>query len=191
MGNPKAKVKLVEYGSMTCPHCRAFDEAGVAPLLANYVKTGKVSYEFRNYVLNAYDISASLIARCNGAKGFFRVTRALYSDQPKWVAAAQSAAPERRQAMRDLPPSRLFLEAARIAGLQKWGSLHGIPAERSAHCLTNTKEIERLVAMAKDANDRYPDFRGTPAFVVNGKMLDDGSWANVERQLRDALRERR
>src|SRR5574338_12031 len=50
MGNPDAKVKLVEYGSLTCPHCREFDEAAVTPLINDYVKSGQVSYEFRNYV---------------------------------------------------------------------------------------------------------------------------------------------
>src|SRR4051812_19274153 len=50
MGNPNAKVKLVEYGSLTCPHCREFDEKGVPALIANYVKQGRVSWEFRNYV---------------------------------------------------------------------------------------------------------------------------------------------
>ena len=56
MGNPNAKVKLIEYGSLTCPHCREFDEKGVQPLIANYVKTGQVSWEFRNYVRDAFDL---------------------------------------------------------------------------------------------------------------------------------------
>jgi len=187
MGNPKAKVQLVEFGSMTCPHCRAFDATGTSPLIAKYVKTGKVSYEFRNYVLNAYDISASLIARCGGAKGFFRITRALYADQPKWVASAQAAPSERRDALRDLPPEKLFLEAAKLAGLQKWGSLHGIPAAKSTQCLTNTKEIDRIIGIAKDTNDQFPDFRGTPTFIVNGKMLEIVTWDDLEPQLRAAL----
>src|SRR6185436_6210996 len=46
MGNPNAKVQLIEYGSLTCPHCREFDETGVTPLIEGYVKTGKVGYEF-------------------------------------------------------------------------------------------------------------------------------------------------
>lgn len=187
MGNPQAKVKLIEYGSMTCPHCRAFDASGVSPLIAKYVKPGKVSYEFRNYVRDAYDLSASLIARCSGAKGFFRVTRALYSDQPKWVAAAQSATPERIEAMRALPQNRLFLEAARIAGLQKWGSAHGITVARSTQCLGNTREIDRLAAMNKAATDDYPDFAGTPTFILNGKTLQPNSWDGLEPQLREAL----
>ena len=66
MGNPKAKVKLVEYGSLTCPHCRHFAETGMVPLKA-YVKSGKVSFEYRNYILNGIDVAATLVARCGGA----------------------------------------------------------------------------------------------------------------------------
>ena len=48
MGNPNAKVKLIEIGSLTCPHCREFDEKGVPTLIDKYVKTGQVSWEFRH-----------------------------------------------------------------------------------------------------------------------------------------------
>ena len=68
MGNPNAEVKLVEFGSMTCPHCAEFDEQGGKPLIDNYVKNGQVSFEFRNFVRDPFDMTASLIARCGGAK---------------------------------------------------------------------------------------------------------------------------
>ena len=84
MGNPNARVKLVEYGSMTCPHCAHFDENSVPSLIDDYVKSGKVSWEFRNYVRDTIDVSAALIARCGGAKRFFPLTRALFKDQPSW-----------------------------------------------------------------------------------------------------------
>src|SRR3989337_87005 len=59
MGNPNARVQLIEFGSMTCPHCATFDEEGVPPLIDKYVKSGQVSFEFRNYVRDPFDISAS------------------------------------------------------------------------------------------------------------------------------------
>ena len=89
MGNPNAKVKLVEYGSLTCPHCREFDETGSEPLINTYVKSGQVSYEFRNYVRDAFDLAATLIARCNGPKGFFPLARSLYKDQMNWVGGTR------------------------------------------------------------------------------------------------------
>src|SRR5215218_2992636 len=90
MGNPAAKVKLIEYGSLTCSHCREFDEMGVPALVDKYVKSGKVSWEFRNYVRDPWDLTASLISRCNGAKTFFPLERALYADQPNWVGKLQA-----------------------------------------------------------------------------------------------------
>src|SRR3954447_16029928 len=89
LGNPKAKVKLVEYGSLSCPHCRAFDQDGVPTLLAKYVKPGQVSWEFRNYVRDAADLTAALISRCNGARSFFPLVRGLYKDQPAWFGKAR------------------------------------------------------------------------------------------------------
>src|SRR3982751_2638268 len=52
VGNPNAKVKLVEIGSLSCPHCKAFDEEGLPQLLDKYVKPGTVSWEFRPYVIH-------------------------------------------------------------------------------------------------------------------------------------------
>ena len=191
MGNPKARVKLVEFGSMTCPHCRYFDEDGAGPLIAKYVKTGKVSWEFRNYVRDAYDVSASLIARCNGAKGFFAFTRALFKDQVKWTATAQAAPDERRQAIKDLPEDRLFLEAARVAGLQRWAAARGLPVARSGQCLTDTKAADRLIAMTAAVNDEYPGFAGTPSFLINGELQGGtATWPDLEPKLRSALGER-
>ena len=188
MGNAKAKVSLVEYGSMTCPHCRAFDNEGGDALIRNYVRTGKVSYEFRNYVRDPYDLGAALIARCNGAKSFFSLTRALFKDQATWVEKAQSTPADRLDAMKDLPTKRLFLEAAKLAGLPQWAAARGVPAAKSGQCLTDEKEIERLVAMNKAATDQYPAFPGTPTFILNGKMLEQaGTWGALEPKLRAEL----
>lgn len=188
MGNPSAKVTLVEYGSMTCSHCRAFDDEGGDALIRNYVKTGKVSYEFRNYVRDPYDLSAALIARCGGAKGFFSLTRGLFKDQEQWIAKAQSATPERIEAMKDLPPNRLFVETAKLAGLQAWAATRGVPVARTNQCLGNKAEIDRLVAMNKAATDQHPDFTGTPTFIVNGKLLENTTtWDVLEPKLRAEL----
>lgn len=191
IGNPKAKVKLVEYVSLTCSHCRHFDEEAGGPLIAKYVKTGKVRLEYRNYVRDAYDMSASLISRCNGARSYVPLTRALLKDQPTWTATAAAAAPERLEAMQKLPTGRLVLEAAKVAGLQKWAAGRGLPAARTTQCLTNLKEIDRLVGMTKAATEQYPDFRGTPSFLINGELLTSTTtWSELEPKLRAALGER-
>lgn len=196
MGNPDAKVKLVEYGSMTCPHCRHFDETAVPALLGKYVKTGKVSYEFRNYVRDALDLTASMLARCNGSKSFFTVTRALYKEQPKWEAKVYGASEDQLKAISELPLSRKFVELAKLAGFQTWAAASGLPVAKSTQCLSNEATAEQLAKMAGHANDQFPDFKGTPSFLINGDMVDlglvtqDGVWPALQSKIDEALGKR-
>jgi protein-disulfide isomerase len=188
MGDPNAKVKLIEYGSLTCPHCREFDETGVGPLIENYVKSGKVSYEFRNYVRDPYDISASLIARCNGSKSFFPLARAMYKDQPDWIAKLQAIPQAQLEAMTNLPPEKQFVEIAKAAGLQQWAAQRGVPTAKSTQCLTNQAEVDRLVQMNSDATTDFPEMPGTPTFIINGKMVEQaGTWPQLEPKIKEAL----
>ena len=112
LGYPNAKAKLIEYGSLTCPHCREFDETGVPTLVDKFVKSVQVSWEFRNYVRDPFDLTASLIARCNGTKSFFPLMRAFYKDQPVWVGNLQAAPQQQLEQLQNLPPYREFVEAA-------------------------------------------------------------------------------
>jgi protein-disulfide isomerase len=187
MGNPNARVKLIEFGSMTCPHCKAFDDEGV-PHLLDYVKTGQVSWEFRNYVRDAFDVTASLIARCNGAKSFFPLTRALYNDQQKWVTKIQQTPEDQLKSMQDLPPSQQFVALAKVAGFEQWAAARGVPEAKSAQCLSNENSVNQLVQMASDTTSQYPDFQGTPTFVINGTMVEKtATWDALEPHLKDAL----
>lgn len=186
MGNPKAKVQLIEFGSMTCPHCRDFDETGVQPLIDKYVKSGQVGFEFRNYVRDPFDLASALIARCNGAQGFFPLTRALYKDQPNWLQRLGNLSAEQQQALQGLPPQQQFVEVAKLAGFQQWAAQRGVPTAKSTTCLTNEQEVNRLVQMTSDATAQYK-VPGTPAFVINDTLSDATSWKTLEPALRDAL----
>ena len=188
MGNPNAAVKLVEFGSMTCPHCATFDEEGVQPLIDNYVKTGRVSFEFRNYVRDPYDLAGALIARCNGPKGFFPLTRAMFKDQSNWIGKLQTVPPEQQQALATLPPSQQFVQIAKLAGFQQWAAQRGLPSAKSTACLSNEAEINRLVQMTSDTNSQFPQFPGTPSFTINGELVEKAAgWAPLEPKLREAL----
>src|SRR3954471_7802722 len=173
MGNPNARVKLVEFGSLTCAHCREFDEKGAETLVNKYVKSGQVSWEFRNYVRDPFDLTASLIARCNGAKGFFPLTRALYKDQISWVTKIQAAPQSDLEGLQNLPPNQEFVQAAKYAGLPEWAAARGVPVAKSNQCLSNENSINQLVQMTGDATNQFPNFPGTPTFVINGKMVEN------------------
>lgn len=190
MGNPNAAAKIVEFGSMTCPHCAEFDAEGVKPLIDNYVKTGKVSYEFRNFVRDPFDVAASLVARCGGTTSFFGLTRGLYTDQRDWVTKIQGADPAAMQQIQSLPPQQQFGEIAKIAGFQDWAAMRGVPPAKTAACLSNQAEVDRLVQMQNDAVTAY-DIPGTPSFLLNGEMIkvEAGStvWSQVEAKIKSAL----
>jgi protein-disulfide isomerase len=188
MGNPNAQVKLIEYGSMTCSHCAEFDEDGVTPLMNNYVKSGQVSWEYRNYVRDALDLTASLIARCNGAKGFFPLARSMFKDQSNWIAKIQAAPEAQMQQLQTLPPNRQFLEMAKLAGFQQWAAMRGIPAAKSNQCLADQNSVNQLIQMTSDVTSEHPTFPGTPSFVINGKLAEKTSnWKTLEPALRTAL----
>ena len=191
MGNPNAKLKLIEYGSLTCPHCREFDEKGVPPLIANYVKTGLVSWEFRNYVRDAFDLTASLVSRCNGEKGFFPLTRAFYKDQDVWVEKIRTTPQDQIEQLQNLPPNQQFVELAKVADFQNWAAARGVPAAKTNQCLADENSVNKLVQMTSDATTQFPQFPGTPTFILNGTMLEKtATWAELEPQLRSALGER-
>jgi protein-disulfide isomerase len=188
LGNPKARVKLVEYGSLSCPHCRAFDQEGVPTLLAKYVKSGQVSWEFRNYVRDPVDLTAALIARCNGARSFFPLARAIFKDQPVWFGKAIAAPKDQLQKIADMPPQQQFVAMAKLVGLDAWAVAHGLPAAKTNQCLANVKSIDQLVQMTGDATKQHPDFRGTPSFLINGGLVKDvGTWDALEPKLKAAL----
>ena len=189
MGNPNAKVKLVEIGALTCPHCRAFDEEGAQTLVDKYVKSGQVSWEFRTYLLNGFDIPAALIARCNGAKTYFPLVRAMYKDQPLWVGKIQATPPAQLDQLQRLPANQQFVTMAKLAGLQDWAAARGVPQAKSDQCLSDKSKIDQLVQLSSDVTTEYPDFTGTPSFVINGTLLKDtATWEKLQPQLDEALR---
>jgi len=187
MGNPNAKVKLVEYGSMTCPHCASFDKTGVKPLIDNYVKKGLVAFEFRNFVRDPYDLAASLIARCGGTASFFGLTRALYADQAGWMAKLQAADPAAMQALQSQPPQQQFKAIADMAGFPSFAAMRGLPRAKTDACLADPPGASKLVEMNSDAVDTYK-VPGTPAFLINDELVKNASdWATLEPAIKLAL----
>lgn len=186
MGNPNAAVKLVELGSLTCSHCANFDKTGFPALVENYVKKGLVSFEFRNFVRDPIDLTASLVTRCNGAGSFFPLTEAMFKQQGELMQRFQAAGAQ-MQALQSLPPAQQFAEYAKIGGLQQWAAQRGVPSTKLGQCLTNQAEIERLVQMNADATSQYPDFPGTPAFILNGNLVEGSTWELLEPELKKAI----
>ncbi len=190
MGNPKAKVKLLEIGSLFCPYCKKFEDEGSPILVEKYVKTGQVSWEFRPYVIHGpIDVAANIVARCAGMKTFFPLTKALYKDQPILEAKLQGVPEDKQQQLQNLPTNQMFVAYGNLLGLQDWAAARGLPQAKSNQCLGDQKMIDREVQITADVNSQYPDFAGTPSFVLNGKMLaKTGDWRTLQPQLDAALK---
>jgi protein-disulfide isomerase len=191
MGNPNAKVKLIEIGSLSCPHCRAFEEEGVPKLVDQYVKTGQVSWEFRPYLIHGpIDMAADLVIRCNGVKTFFPLSQALYKDQPVWMAKVESAPQDKLSQLQNLPTNQMFVAWANLLGLQDWAAARGVPQAKSNQCLSDQKMIDHEVQVTSNVNSQFPDFFGTPSFVINGKLQpkETAGWDKLEPALKDALK---
>jgi len=189
MGNPNAKVKLVEIASLGCPYCKRFDDEG-APHLVDYVKTGQMSWEFRPYLIHGpADMAANLIARCNGPKSFFPLMLAMYKDQSVWMGKVEAAPQDKLEQIQNLPTNQVFAAMASLAGLQDWAAARGVPQAKSAQCLSDQKMIDHEVQVTTNVNNQYPDFKGTPSFVLNGQLLTDtGTWEKLKPQLEAALK---
>ena len=190
MGNPNAKVKLVEIGSLSCPHCQKFEEEGAPNLVEKYVKPGKVSWEFRPYVIHGpIDMAANLVATCNGVKTFFPMVQALYKDQASLLGKVEATPQDKLSQLQNLPTNQMFVAMANVMGLQDWAAVRGVPQAKTNQCLTNQKMIDQQVQITTDVSNQYPDFQGTPSFIINGKLLaNTASWDKLEPQLQDALK---
>jgi len=188
LGNPMAKLRIVEYLSMTCTHCAHFTGESLKPLTDNYVRKGLVSVEVRHAIRDSLDVAATLLARCGGAKPFFGNMEALLAGQEGWMRDAIAFQDKDAGASAKLPLPQALAAFAHGAGLDRIIATRGIPAARANACLANKTEQDRLVAMAQEAWSTR-GIPGTPSFLLNGTLASGASsWAALEPKIQEALR---
>jgi protein-disulfide isomerase len=182
MGNPDAPIKLVEYGSLTCSHCAEFADKGAGVLRDTFVASGRVSYEFRNFVRDPIDITSAMLARCGQPEGFFALTDQLFANQPamfdKWNAAGQAG----QTAVMNQPDAKRFIAIGEAAGLTEFVSSRGIAKDQANTCLANVKEAQDLADKTQKQGEEY-DISGTPTFLINGAKFDGNTWEAVKARL--------
>ena len=141
-----AGVPVVEYGSLTCPHCATFSREVLPELKKDYLDTGKVRYIFREFSRNPLDVAAFVLARCVGDDKAFAAIELLFSQQEKWAFV-------------DKPLEPL------IAAMRPTGLTH----DQAMACLKDQAKVDAVAAVGKRANDEIK-LTGTPTFVIDGKV---------------------
>lgn len=97
IGSPQARVRLIEYAAVTCPHCAAFHAETWPVIKARWIDAGHVRFALRGYPLSSLDIAGFMLARADGERNYYAVTDLLFERQAAWAFVGKPL-----DAMRDL-----------------------------------------------------------------------------------------
>ena len=186
MGNPSAPIKLVEYGSRLCPTCGALANEGFKPLVDKYVNSGKVSFEFREYLVHgAPDLPPTLLGNCTDDAAFFPILEQMFAAQTEFNNKLQSAPPALQQQIQSARPVDAIRMMAEQMGLIDFVKQRGIPEAKARQCLADGSQIDRWT---KQTADKTQDgsVTGTPTLLINGQKADAVTWGQLEPLLKNA-----
>ena len=146
IGSDKAPVTIIEYASMTCPHCAHFEETTLPELKKRYIDTGKVRYVMREFPLDALAAAGFMLARCAGKDKYESVVETLFAKQPDWVVQQP------------------------IEPLKAIAKQFGFTEDSFNACLANQKVLDNIQAVRDHAVNKL-GVNYTPTFFINGKRL--------------------
>lgn len=184
-GNPEAPIRLVEYGSLTCPACARFSVTGMEELRENYVNSGRVSYELRSVPLHgAIDLILTRLLECAPKEAAHPLAEQIWGnlDAVTGPVYANQAAIE--QAL-NLPDNQRFVAFAERGGLFDFFAARGVSRDLATQCLSDPVAIKALAGRLQAQSDK-DGITGTPTFFVNGDRVDEIDWGSVEAALQRA-----
>ena len=147
LGAAEAPLTIIEYASMTCPHCAEFHKSTLPGVKENWIESGRARLVYRHFPLDGLALRAAALAECLEGDSFFGFIDLLFSTQQTW---SRSSDP--------------------IAALQNLAKQAGMSAEKSRACLEDDETITRILVQRKEASEAF-EITSTPSFVVNGKKL--------------------
>lgn len=183
VGNPKAAIKLVEYGSLSCPHCAKLSQEATPPLNAKYIGTGKVSYEFRSFAIHPQDIPLTVLARCGATDTFFGLIEQIYANFDALSAATEKGIDKAKSAQ-GLPPAQRYIALADALGYTDFFSARGLPVDEQKKCLANLSAAEAVAKESEAISAKGID--STPTVFVNGTKVGGTEWKEIEAALKAA-----
>lgn len=183
VGNPDAPIKLVEYASHTCPACAAFSQEA-AGAIDKYIESGVVSYEIRNQIHHPIDLAIAVLVRCGDPTAFHPLASQAWANLPAIMERAQQNQAGLNAAMQ-APEAERFQRIAESAGLLDFFAARGVSRDQAMQCLANTDQI-RQIAENSNTQSEELNVTGTPTFFLNGRMLTEAGWSEVEAALQAA-----
>jgi len=144
LGQATAPITIVEYASLTCPHCAVFEKDTFPKLKADWIDTGKAKLIFRDYPLDKFALAAAQIAHCAPDDRYFSFIESFFDSQASWAAAADPL--------------------AALKGIARIGGLNGEAVDK---CLADDKLQQKLAAGELEAKEDY-GVDSTPTFFILG-----------------------
>lgn len=147
LGDPEAPVTIIEYSSLTCPHCAAFHTDTLPAIRERFIETGQAKVVYRDFPLDENALNAAVIAHCAGDERYFAFIEAMFASQARWARSSD--------------PRESLLQLA---------GLGGMPRERAEACLADEAMQDAVLQMRLDGQAEY-DVSSTPTFVINGEVV--------------------
>jgi protein-disulfide isomerase len=144
LGSASAPVTIIEYASMTCPHCAAFEATTFPQLKEKYIDTGKVKFIMREFPLDALAAAAFMLARCAGPDKYNSMVETLFAQQTKWAVQK---------------PIEPLMAIAKQAGFTE---------QSFQACLNDKALLEKIEQVRNRASNTFK-VDSTPTFFVNGE----------------------
>ncbi|WP_284776898.1 DsbA family protein [Agrobacterium sp. lyk4-40-TYG-31] len=145
LGDANAPVKIVEYMSMTCPHCAHFHNTTFEEIKKKYIDTGKVYFIIREFPFDPRAAAAFMLARCAPEQQYYPFVSMLFKQQQTWATAQDARA--------------ALLQMSKLAGFSQ---------ETFEACLTNQKLLDDVNATMQRGATEF-GVNSTPTFIINGK----------------------
>ena len=146
IGNPDAKISIIEYASMTCSHCAAFHNGTFKELKTKYIDTGKARFTVREFPFDPLAMAGFMLARCQGPEKREAMIELLFAQQTAWV--------------NDKP----------LEGLTKLTRQAGMGEAAFKACLDDKKLYEDI-GQIRDRGQQKFSVTSTPTFFINGAKL--------------------
>ena len=147
LGDPGARVTIIEFASLSCPHCAEFHKTRFDWLKENYIDTGKVRFVFRDFPLNRPALLGSMVAHCAEPSKYFAYLSLLFKNQEKWAFSQ--------------PVEEQLVKLARVSGMGQ---------EKLLNCLQDEALAERIIQSRLESQNTY-NIESTPSFLVGDQLI--------------------